>query len=170
FALVPGTRLEERGCFSPRKFSMRMWFSFTWTFIGKCAATTFSRASTPRVREPARFRTWAAHVLRSDCERLRCVGRRSVSVSFPAWNARSRASEGNGRSTEPSGPFAFRRRWATVNVTPFGTSTVSWPRSGSVDIGEQPTSDLELPGLLVGEDAPVRGEDENAEVLGGEEA
>src|SRR5208282_1630465 len=126
FALVPGTRLEERGCFSPRKFSMRMWFSFTWTFIGKCAATTFSRASTPRVREPARFRTWAAHVLRSDCERLRCVGRRSVSV------------------------------------TPFGTSTVSWPRSGSVDIGEQPTSDLELPGLLVGEDAPVRGEDENA--------
>src|SRR5271170_2535594 len=44
-----------------------------------------------------------------------------------------------------------------------------WVRSASVDIGEQPTSDLLLARLAVGDDALVRGEHEESEVPSGEE-
>src|SRR5208282_4079543 len=163
-AFVPWSRWVDRGCFSPRKFSIRSSSPRTWTFIGKCAATTFRRASTPWVRPPAMFAMWAAHVRRSACERFRWDGSRSSRETSVPWTVSTRASDGNGRTIVPSLPFARSVRPSTVSVTPFGISTVARPVS-SVDIGEQPPPDLQLAGVRVGEDATVRGKDEQTEVL-----
>src|SRR5579871_5120933 len=50
-------------------------------------------------------------------------------------------------------------------VTPAGTGTVTRSLRASVDIGEEPPSDLELPGLGVAHDAPVGRKDQETEVL-----
>src|ERR1700691_5530547 len=168
-AFVPGQRRVVRGYFSPRKFSMTSSSPFTETFIGKWAATTFIFASTPTVRPPARLRTCAAQVLSNDCERFRSAGILRRSVTEPPPTVSSMTSDGNGRSTVPRGPFAANLPGRTTNDTPAGTSMTSRVRSVSVDIGQQPTSDLEFPRFLVRQHATVRGKDEQAEVLGGEE-
>src|SRR5580658_702079 len=170
-AATPGTSGAFRGCFSPRKFSMTRVESLTATFMGKCAATAFIFASKPFVTPSRRFFVWLSQVWSSAWARFRLAGIESVRVTWPPEVATRSASWGNPREAVPRGPLTDSVGPWRVTLTPAGSGTSTWSRSASsVDIGEKLPSDLELAGLGVAHDALVRRQDENAEVLGRQEA
>src|SRR5579863_6491124 len=170
WASTPGTSGAVRGCFSPRKFSITRVESFTETFMGKWAATAFIFASKPTVTPATRFLRWLSQVWRRACAFRRFGGNRRTSSAWPGETARESASEGNFRWVVPFGPFTWSATPSSLTVTPEGTTTRTRSLRSSVDIGEEPPSDLELPGLGVAHDAPVGREHQETEVLGGKES